>query len=58
MDGKGCWRDDVVVERAWRSIEDEDAYLKGCESVSRARRDDFHRKLTQQSMKQSANLTH
>ena len=27
MDGKGCWRDNVFVERLWRSIKYEEVYL-------------------------------
>ncbi len=37
MDGKGCWRDNVFVERLWRSVKYEDVYLKAYESVSVAR---------------------
>jgi putative transposase len=38
MDGKGAWRDNVFVERIWRSIKYEEVYLKAYESVSHARR--------------------
>ncbi|WP_432207388.1 IS3 family transposase [Burkholderia pyrrocinia] len=38
MDGKGTWRDNVFVERVWRSIKYEEVYLKAYESVSYARR--------------------
>ncbi|PXX21306.1 putative transposase [Burkholderia pyrrocinia] len=38
MDGKGAWRDNVFVERVWRSIKYEEVYLKAYESVSYARR--------------------
>ena len=27
MDGKGCWRDNVFIERVWRSIKYEEVYL-------------------------------
>jgi putative transposase len=37
MDGKGCWRDNVFVERIWRSIKYEEAYLRAYESVQDAR---------------------
>ena len=37
MDGKGSWRDNVVVERLWRSIKDEEIYLMAYETVSDAR---------------------
>ncbi len=38
MDGRGCWRDNVFVERLWRSIKYEEVYLHAYESVSEARR--------------------
>ena len=28
MDGKGCWRDNVFVERLWRSVKYEEVYLQ------------------------------
>jgi len=37
MDGKGCWRDNVFVERLWKSVKYEEVYLHGYESVSIAR---------------------
>lgn len=37
MDGRGQWRDNVFVERLWRSIKYEEVYLRGYESVSAAR---------------------
>jgi putative transposase len=37
MDGKGSWRDNVFVERLWRSIKYEEVYLKAYDSVSEAR---------------------
>jgi putative transposase len=37
MDGKGAWRDNVLVERLWRSIKYEEVYLKAYDSVSEAR---------------------
>lgn len=36
MDGRGCWRDNVFVERLWRSVKYEEVYLKAYESVSAA----------------------
>ena len=27
VDGRGCWRDHVFVERLWRSIKHEEVYL-------------------------------
>lgn len=38
MDGKGAWRDNVFVERVWRSVKYEEVYLRAYESVSHARR--------------------
>jgi putative transposase len=37
MDGRGQWRDNVFVERLWKSVKYEDVYLKAYESVSDAR---------------------
>jgi len=37
MDGKGSWRDNVFVERLWRSIKYEEVYLHAYESVSQAK---------------------
>ena len=37
MDGKGAWRDNVFVERLWRSVKYEEIYLRAYESVSQAR---------------------
>ncbi len=37
MDGKGAWRDNVFVERLWRSVKYEDVYLKAYASVTEAR---------------------
>ena len=36
MDGKGGWRDNVFVERLWRSVKYEETYLKAYDSVSQA----------------------
>jgi putative transposase len=37
MDGKGCWRDNVFVERLWKSIKYEHVYLHAYETVTEAR---------------------
>ena len=37
MDGKGAWRDNVFVERLWRSVKYEEVYLKAYASVAEAR---------------------
>jgi len=38
MDGKGAWRDNVLVERFWRSIKYEEVYLRAYESAPEAKR--------------------
>src|SRR5216683_1960630 len=38
MDGKGAWRDNVFVERLWRSVKYEEVYLRAYDSVGEARR--------------------
>ncbi len=37
MDGKGCWRDNLFIERVWHSIKYEEVYLHAHETVSAAR---------------------
>jgi putative transposase len=37
MDGKGCWRDNVFVERLWRTIKYEHVYLYAYGSMSEAK---------------------
>src|SRR5262245_54991605 len=37
MDGKGAWRDNVFVERLWRSVKYEEVYLHAYDSISEAR---------------------
>ena len=39
MDGRGAWRDNVFVERFWRSVKYERVYLRAYDSVSAARSD-------------------
>jgi putative transposase len=39
MDGRGAWRDNVFVERLWRSLKYERVYLRAYDSVSAARAD-------------------
>ena len=39
MDGRGAWRDNVFVERLWRSVKYERIYLRAYESVAVARAD-------------------
>ncbi|MDA1279674.1 MAG: integrase core domain-containing protein, partial [Chloroflexi bacterium] len=37
MDGRGSWRDNVFIERLWRSVKYEEVYLRAYESVLEAR---------------------
>jgi putative transposase len=37
MDGKGCWRDNVFVERLWRTVKYEEVYLHAYDTVSDAK---------------------
>jgi putative transposase len=37
MDGKGCWRDNVFIERFWRTVKYEEVYLRAYECTSEAR---------------------
>jgi putative transposase len=39
MDGRGAWRDNVFVERLWRSVKYERVYLRAYVSVSQAKAD-------------------
>jgi putative transposase len=38
MDGKGRWRDNIFIERLWKSIKYEDIYLKAYESMAQVRK--------------------
>ena len=38
MDGKGCWMDNVFIERLWRSVKYEDVYLRDYEDLEQLRR--------------------
>jgi len=38
MDGKGAWRDNVFVERFWRTVKYEEVYLRAYDDVPEARR--------------------
>ena len=37
MDGKGAWRDNVFVERLWRTVKYEEVYIRAYDSVAEAR---------------------
>ena len=36
MDGKGCWRDNIVIERLWRTLKYEEVDLHAYDSASAA----------------------
>ena len=36
MDGKGCWMDNVFIERLWHSLKYEEVYLKAYDTVAHA----------------------
>ena len=38
MDGRGAWRDNVFIERFWRTVKYEEVYLRAYDSVNDARR--------------------
>jgi putative transposase len=38
MNGKGRWRDNVFTEQLWKSIKDEDIYLKGYSSMAEVKK--------------------
>ena len=38
MDGRGAWRDNVIVERLWKSVKYEQVYLYAYDSVTEARK--------------------
>ena len=37
MDGRGAWRDNVFVERLWRSVKYEEVYLRAYDTATDAR---------------------
>lgn len=39
MDGHGRWRDNVLIERLWKSVKYEDIYLKAYDSLAGTRAD-------------------
>ena len=66
MDGRGAWRDNVFVERLWKSVKYERVYLHAYETVSAARvsimqyldwynRDRPHSKLNKQTPNEAYN---
>ena len=39
MDGAGRWRDNIFIERLWKTVKYEEIYLKAYESISHARKE-------------------
>ena len=39
MDGRGRWRDNVLIERLWRTVKYEEVYLKAYESITHAKKE-------------------
>lgn len=37
MDGKGRWKDNIFIERLWKSVKYEEVYLKAYDSLGEAR---------------------
>lgn len=38
MDGKGRWVDNIIIERAWKSVKYEEVYLNAYETITEARK--------------------
>jgi putative transposase len=38
MDGQGRWRDNIFIERLWKTVKYQEVYLKAYESISHARK--------------------
>ncbi len=39
MDGRGRWRDNIFIERLWKTVKYQEVYLKAYESISHARKE-------------------
>jgi putative transposase len=39
MDGQGRWRDNIFIERLWKTVKYEEVYLKAYESITHARKE-------------------
>lgn len=39
MDGQGRWRDNIIIERLWKTVKYEEIYLKAYESISHAKKE-------------------
>jgi putative transposase len=41
MDGRSCWRDNVLVERLWRGLKYEEVCVRACKTVRQSRKGYF-----------------
>lgn len=57
MDGRGAWRDNVMVERLWRSVKYEHVYLTAYEGVAEAKREIAHYLAWYNSKRQHSSLS-
>jgi putative transposase len=39
MDGRGRWRDNIFIERLWKTVKYQEVYLKAYESITHARKE-------------------
>ncbi|MEM4406596.1 MAG: integrase core domain-containing protein [Candidatus Methanomethylicaceae archaeon] len=39
MDGRNRWRDNIFIERLWKTVKYEGVYLKAYQSINRAKRE-------------------
>ena len=39
MDGQGRWRDNIFIERLWKTVKYQEVYLKAYESISHGRKE-------------------
>ena len=39
MDGRNRWRDNIFIERLWKTVKYEEVYLKAYESIAHARKE-------------------
>jgi putative transposase len=39
MDGRGRWRDNIFIERLWKTVKYSEVYLKAYESINHARKE-------------------
>ncbi|MCX5816801.1 MAG: integrase core domain-containing protein [Proteobacteria bacterium] len=39
MDGQGRWRDNIFIERLWKTVKYEEMYIKAYESITDAKKE-------------------